>query len=241
MRALFIEHDHVSLGGPIWRAFEARGYEIERFLLIPEEKYPTPNVTVEFPDFSQYDVIVPMGAPYGVYETERIGNWLLPELELLKKAHNAGQPIFGVCFGGQLMAKALGGSVARSPQAEVGWFEIQSDDTSLISTGPWFECHWDRWVTPPQATEIARTDLSAQAFTLGRTLGLQFHPEIDPVVLDEWLAMQSRCAEMVSEGAEVDALRAETKALQPLTDQNTFDLVNNFLDKIATAEVVQIK
>ncbi|NDF57344.1 MAG: aminotransferase, partial [Actinobacteria bacterium] len=28
MRALFIEHDHVSKGGPIWRAFEKHGYEI---------------------------------------------------------------------------------------------------------------------------------------------------------------------------------------------------------------------
>ena len=78
-RALFIEHDHVSLGGPIWRAFEARGYAIERFLIVPESSYKAPNVTVTFPDFSQYDIIVPMGAPYGAYEDERIGNWLTPE------------------------------------------------------------------------------------------------------------------------------------------------------------------
>ena len=39
MRALFIEHDHVSLGGPIWRAFEKHGYEIERFLVISESDY----------------------------------------------------------------------------------------------------------------------------------------------------------------------------------------------------------
>jgi GMP synthase-like glutamine amidotransferase len=240
MRALFIEHDHVSLGGPIWRAFEARGYEIERFLIIPEEKYSTPNVTVEFPDFSKFDIIVPMGAPYGVYETERVGNWLLPELDLLKKAHNAGQPIFGICFGGQLMAKTLGGSVARAPKAELGWYEIQSDDTSIISTGPWFEYHWDRWVTPPLAKEIARTDLAVQAFTLGRTLALQFHPEINIEVLDEWLAMDGGCAEVESEGVEVDALRAQTKALQPVTDQNAFDLVNTFLDRIATAQVVPV-
>jgi len=36
MRALFIEHDYVSLGGPVWRAFKKRGYEIERFLIVPK-------------------------------------------------------------------------------------------------------------------------------------------------------------------------------------------------------------
>ena len=118
MRALFIEHDHVSLGGPIWRAFEKHGYEIERFLIVPEGKYATPNLEVTFPNFFDYDVIVPMGAPYGAYEDDRIGKWLLPELAKLKAAHNDGIPIFGICFGGQLMARALGGSVARSPKAE---------------------------------------------------------------------------------------------------------------------------
>jgi GMP synthase-like glutamine amidotransferase len=79
-----------------------------------------------------------------------------------------------------------------------------------------------------------------QAFTLGRTLALQFHPEINIEVLDEWLAMDGGCAEVESEGVDVEALRAQTKALQPITDQNAFDLVNTFLDRIATAEVVPV-
>ena len=240
MRALFIEHDHVSLGGPIWRAFQARGYEIERFLIIPEELFKTPNVRVTFPDFSDFDIIVPMGAPYGVYEEGRVGNWLLPELELLRQAHNAGQPIFGICFGGQMMAKVLGGSVAKAPKAELGWYEIQSSDTTLISNGPWFEYHWDRWTTPPGATEIARTELAVQAFTMGRTLALQFHPEVDLEVLDEWLAMEGGCAEVESEGVYVEQLRAQTKSLQSKIDKNAYDLVNAFLDRIATAEVAPV-
>ena len=240
MRALFIEHDHVSKGGPIWRAFEKHGYEIERFLVVPEKDYAAPNIEVTFPNFSDFDVIVPMGAPYGAYEDERIGKWLLPELAKLKAAHNDGIPIFGICFGGQLMARALGGSVARSPKAELGWYEIESDDKTLIPTGPWFEYHWDRWISPPLATEIARTGLAVQAFTLGRTLALQFHPEIDPEVLEEWLAMEGGCAEVESEGVDPDQLRAQTKALQPKTDQNAFDLVNTFLDRIATAEVITV-
>ena len=119
-----------------------------------------------------------------------IGKWLLPEITKLKAAHNAGIPIFGICFGGQLMARALGGSVAKAPKAELGWYEIESDDKTLISTGPWFEYHWDRWQLPKGATEIARSEIASQAFVMGRTLGVQFHPEIDPDVLEEWLGME---------------------------------------------------
>jgi hypothetical protein len=55
MRALFIEHDHISLGGPIWRSLEKHGYEIERFLIVPEENFLTPNVHANFPNFLEYD------------------------------------------------------------------------------------------------------------------------------------------------------------------------------------------
>jgi len=237
-RALFIEHDYVSLGGPVWRAFEKRGYQIERFLIVPKDKFHEPNVVVEFPDFNKFDVIVPMGAPYGAYEDARIGNWLLPELEKLRDAHNAGIPILGICFGGQVMARALGGSVARSPKAELGWYEIESDDLSLISKGPWFEYHWDRWQNPPEAQEIARSEIATQAFVLGRTLGLQFHPEIDPEVLEEWLAMDGGCAEVESEGIDVAELRARTKAEAAGSEVRADDLVEKFLTRVANSQIV---
>ena len=36
-RVIFIEHDHVSDGGPIWHQFKARGYEITRFIIVDKE------------------------------------------------------------------------------------------------------------------------------------------------------------------------------------------------------------
>jgi GMP synthase-like glutamine amidotransferase len=240
VRALFIEHDHISLGGPIWRSLEKHGYEIERFLIVPESNYDSPNITTTFPNFNEYDLLVPMGAPYGAYEDDRIGNWLLPELEKLKQAHNDGIPILGICFGGQLMARALGGSVARAPKAEVGWYEIESNDTTLIPTGPWFTYHWDRWMTPKGATEIAKTDIANQAFVMGRTLALQFHPEVDPEVLEAWLAMEGGCAEVEAEGVDVEQLRSQTKSIQPASDKRTYDLVDTFLRRVATASVEKV-
>jgi len=240
MRALFIEHDHISLGGPIWRSLEKHGYEIERFLIVPESNYDSPNITTTFPNFNEYDLLVPMGAPYGAYEDDRIGNWLLPELEKLKQAHNDVIPILGICFGGQLMARALGGSVARAPKAEVGWIEIESNDKSLIPTGPWFEYHWDRWQTPKGATEIAKTEIANQAFVMGRTLALQFHPEIDLEVLDAWLAMEGGCAEVESAGVNVEQLRQETQQMQPAAEKRAFELVDAFLRRVANSQVMPV-
>lgn len=236
-RVLFIEHDHASEAGPISQRFAEHGYEINRFLIVDEANYLTPNVTVVWPNLLEFDVLVIMGAPWGAWEDQRIGNWLLPEMKLVLQAHNAGIPILGICFGGQLMARVLGGSVARAPKAELGWYEINSDDTTLIETGPWFQYHWDRWQTPPGGEEIARTEIASQAFTYGRTLGLQFHPEIDPHVLDLWLAMEGGCVEVESEGVSVEELRNQTKGLEPETNKRGYELVDRFLSKIACAEV----
>ncbi len=240
MRALFIEHDHISLGGPIWRSLEKHGYEIERFLIVPESNYDSPNITTTFPNFNEYDLLVPMGAPYGAYEDDRIGNWLLPELEKLKQAHNDGIPILGICFGGQLMARALGGSVARAPKAEVGWIEIESDDKTLIPTGPWFAYHWDSWMTPKGATEIAKTDTANQAFVMGRTLALQFHPEVDPEVLEAWLSRESGCVEITGEGVDLDQLRKETLEQEIGSNKRAAELVDSFLRRVATAQIKDV-
>lgn len=237
-RVLFIEHDHASEAGPISQRFAELGYEIHRFLIVDEANYLTPNVTVIWPNLLEFDVLVVMGAPWGAWEDARIGNWLLPEIEKVLTAHNAGIPILGICFGGQLMARVLGGSVARAPKAELGWYEIKSDDQSLIENGPWFQYHWDRWQLPPVATEIARSEIASQAFTYGRTLALQFHPEIDAHVLDLWLAMEGGCVEVESEGIEVAQLRAQTKAIESESNLRGFELVDRFLSKVACSQVI---
>jgi GMP synthase-like glutamine amidotransferase len=125
----------------------------------------------------------------------------------MKEVHNAGIPVLGICFGGQLMSRVLGGSVSRSPRAELGWYEIESKDESLVPRGPWFQYHWDQIHICHQMQHlIAENELCPQAFSFGRTFGLQFHPEIDPHVLDLWLDMEGGCAEVESEGVDVKEL-----------------------------------
>jgi GMP synthase-like glutamine amidotransferase len=239
-KALFIEHDPASPGGPVWRQFQVRGYDIVRLNIVSRENYSTPNVPVTFPDFHNFDVIVPMGSPWGVWEDERIGNWLLPELDYIRSAHNAGIPILGICFGGQLMARALGGSVARGPRAELGWQVLISDDEDLIDRGPWFQYHWDRWTLPPLAKEVARSPLASQAFVCGRTLALQFHPEIDREVLDQWFTLDDSCVEVEGEGMNYQLLLQQTSFEEEEAIKRSTALVNAFLDRVATNEVVRV-
>lgn len=144
MRVLFIQHDHVSPAGPIAERFESRGFTAEYLQVVPAESFTSPNVPISLPPVGEYDVIVPMGSPWGVWEDERIGNWLIPELAWLKSTHDFGTPILGICFGGQLMARSLGGSVSPAPSGEVGWTPVLSDDESLIPIWPWFQWHFDR-------------------------------------------------------------------------------------------------
>ncbi len=232
MKALFIQHDHVSPLGPVGERLSQLGFEIETLLIVPEDKYRDPNVTVNFPPASDYDLIIPLGAPWGAWDDGCIGNWLQPELKWIKDAIENDIPVLGICFGGQLMARALGGSVARGPRPELGWHFIHSKEPDLISIGPWFQFHYDRWQLPPGAKELAVSPVASQAFSYRRALALQFHPELDREVLEGWLIWDGR-EELIEDGQNPDVVLEQTIALEKMSRQRAFELVDNFLGKIA--------
>lgn len=232
MKALFIQHDHVSPLGPVGERLTQLGFEIETLLIVPEDKYRDPNVTVDFPPASDYDLIIPLGAPWGAWDDGCIGNWLQPELKWIKDAIENDIPVLGICFGGQLMARALGGSVARGPRPELGWHFIHSKEPDLISIGPWFQFHYDRWQLPPGAKELAVSPVASQAFSYRRSLALQFHPELDREVLEGWLIWDGR-EELIEDGQNPDVVLEQTIALEKMSRQRAFELVDNFLGKIA--------
>ena len=231
MRALFIQQDHMSPTGPIGEALADRGYDIDHFLVVPSEKFPDPHVKVTFPDPLQYDVIVPMGAIWAVYDHHVI-DWIADELALLRQAHDTGIPLFGICFGGQLLARAHGGQVGRAPRAEIGWTHIWSDNPGLIAPGPWFQFHYDRWQVPPGAIEIARTPSASQAFTLRRNLAVQFHPELTAPTLAGWFGNDGRPL-VEADGQDPDVLLAFTAAEEGRARIRAHALVDAFLDQVA--------
>ncbi|MBU2667331.1 gamma-glutamyl-gamma-aminobutyrate hydrolase family protein [Actinoplanes bogorensis] len=166
-----------------------------------------------------------MGAPWSTYDHALIGSWVRPEMEQLRRADAAGVPVLGICFGGQLLAAAHGGSVARSPRPEIGWTDLRTDDEAVVPAGPWFEWHYDRWTLPPGAVEVARNDAASQAFVLRRNLALQFHPELTPAMLDGWLA-QGAAATL---NLDVEALVARTRHESERATRQAHALVDGFV------------
>lgn len=232
MRALFIQHDHISPLGPVGERLEQRGFELETLEIVTEANFRNPNVSVDFPDAKEFDLLVPLGAPWGAWDDACIGNWLLPELDWIRTAIWEGVPVLGICFGGQLLARALGGSVARAPRPEIGWTSIWSENPDLISNGPWFQFHYDRWQLPQGATELARTPTASQAFVFGRSLGLQFHPEITAEILEGWLLWDGR-DEVLADGQDPDIMLAQTRAGEAAARMRSYALVDAYLDQIA--------
>jgi GMP synthase-like glutamine amidotransferase len=140
-----------------------------------------PHVT-DWPDPRAWDAVVALGSDRSVHASR--DPWIAAELELLRAAHAADVPVLGICFGGQALAAALGGTVAPAPAPEIGWIEVSGDDGYA---GTWFSWHVDAFALPPGATERARNAGGPQAFELGRSVGLQFHPEVTPAIVDDWL------------------------------------------------------
>ena len=234
MRALFLQHDHVSPPGPVAERFAHRGYEVVEQIVVSPENFASPNQPFDFPDVREFDALVVMGAPWGAWDDESIGNWLLPEIEWLREADSLGVPVFGICFGGQLLARAHGGSVARAPKPEIGWTPIWTQEPDLVGPGPWFQWHYDRWQVPPGARELARNSVASQAFVLRRNLAVQFHPELTAAGLHGWLEHGGRSG-VAADGQDPDILYQHTLAEGEDAARRAHDLVDAFVDRVASS------
>ena len=137
----------------------------------------------EWPDPRAVDGVVALGSDRSVHAST--DPWIAPQLDFLRAAHEARVPVLGICFGGQALAAALGGTVTAAPRTEIGWIDVDGDDGY---GGSWFTWHEDAFTVPPGAVELARAPSGPQAFALGRSVGLQYHPEVTEAIVDGWLA-----------------------------------------------------
>ena len=232
-RALVICHSVHEGAGRVGQRLQSRGFEVDPFVVVTDPANP---VSYEpFPDFSGYDLIATMGAPWSVYDADSIGTWIARELTLLRDAHAKGVPILGVCFGAQALSAALGGTVCRASRPEIGWHFVETE-TSWISPGPWFQWHSDRFTVPEGAPLLARSAVSPQAFRYGRSLGVQFHPEVDGDIVRDWLDGRHRSDdEFMAAGADPAEIAATAPAMVESSLPAADRLVDGFLEFVATA------
>lgn len=230
-QVLFIYNDPIAPEGLLGETFTELGFDVDTFEVVPADRAGDPAIEVTFPDPTRYDVIAPLGSRWAVYD-ERLP-WVAGEIDTVRRAVDAGVGVLGVCFGGQLVATALGGSVARSTDPEIGWHHVHSSDPDLVPDGAWFQWHFDRFTPPPGATLVARNDRAAQAFVHGRAMGLQFHPELDHKLLELWIDDdRNRDGDLARLGLRADDLRGHTTTHVDDAARRLRLLVHGFLDKV---------
>jgi GMP synthase-like glutamine amidotransferase len=237
VRVLFVKQDHASPDGLVGDAFARLGYDVSSFTVVPASRYDSPWVTAVFPDPAGFDAIVFFGAVWSVYDEDTIGTWIGDEIAFARSALGLGVPLLGICFGGQMLAAAVGGSVAPAAVPEIGWCAVDTPAPGLIDGGPWFQWHFDRFTVPADVPVVARTALADQAFVYGRTLALQFHPELDCSVLECWLS-NGGAAQLASAGVDAAALMERTRAVQGAAAGRTNELILRFVRDVATAPAV---
>jgi GMP synthase - Glutamine amidotransferase domain len=182
----------------------------------------------------EHDAVVVTGSRASVYWDEP---WIDATRDVVRRALDRDLPVLGVCWGHQLLADAVGGTVEAMADREIGYREItlttagREDplfagvDSPLLA----FTTHGDSVVAlPDDATRLAENDYGLQAFRHGTGVGVHFHPEY-----------YRQTAREVTRGKDLPQER-ERQVLDGVTDENyrrasrAKTLFANFTDGIAT-------
>jgi GMP synthase-like glutamine amidotransferase len=219
VRALVLQHGDSVPPGLLGEWLDARGIPYDLHRTDRGEPMPRP---------AGYAFIASLGSQHSPRDTDE--PVVAGGVGLLEQAIAEDVPVLGLCFGGQALAVVLGGSVEPAPEPELGWTAIETDEPELVPPGPWLEWHFERFTTPPGATEIARNGAATQAFRHGRHLGVQFHPESTVEIVAGWAAKdRDRVAALghTDAGALIAATPEECEAAR----HAAFALFDAFLER----------
>lgn len=223
MRALLIANAADTDGGFVVDRFRRRGYS---FTECQRENL------ADWPDLEGHDLVVTLGSEWSVY-WPHVAESVAAEAELVRTAHAGGVPVYGICYGNQIMAHALGGTVERAREPEIGWSQIVTDLPGVIAEGPWMQWHYDVVTVPPHATELARSEVGPQAWRLGRSFCTQFHPEATETMIRRWATSDGGSAELLKYAIKPDDLIDETRRNVADSQPAAEHLVDWFLDRVA--------
>jgi GMP synthase-like glutamine amidotransferase len=220
LRVLILQHEEPTPPGLVEEWLLEHGAAIETFRIDLEDRVIDPT---------GYDLIVSLGSEFAAFDDHLA--FVSREAGLMRAALDADVPILGLCFGGQMLARVLGAEVRRSQESEIGWLPVRSKDPDLVPEGPWFQWHFDVFGAPPGADVIAESDLCPQAFVWGRSLGLQFHPEVTREIMDDWVRTYRH--ELDHDGVDPDELMAETHRRIDESNRMARRLFERFLEQVA--------
>jgi len=148
----------------------------------------------EFPPVENFNSFIIGPTPISANDAQN-HEFLLKEWKYLEQIRESGKPCLGVCCGGQMLTKLLGGEVLRSPMKEVGGYEVTltpegCEDpifNGFPSEFPVFHWHSDMFTIPPGGKLLAEGDpCPIQAFRKDNIYGVIFHLEIGVLDAERW-------------------------------------------------------
>lgn len=187
-KVLILLHAESEGPGTLGAFFEARAAQVETLRLFDGDRIRV--------DPKELTAAVSMGGPMNVYEEDRYP-FLREETEFLQRAAHGGLPLLGICLGAQMIAKACGAPVRKSPEKEVGWFDVVLTkpgrfDTlfsGLPETFGVLQWHQDMFEVPRGGRLLASAARCPhQAFRYRNAWGLQFHLETTREMVCRWFA-----------------------------------------------------
>ncbi|MBI2036334.1 type 1 glutamine amidotransferase [Candidatus Microgenomates bacterium] len=195
----------------------------------------------KIPIISNYDALIIMGGPMGVYENKTQYPSKNDEIIAIKQALN-NIPILGFCLGSQLLAYALGADVHPNIKdgkrvKEIGYCSVNLTNngrkdslfkgfSSPIKVLQW---HGDAFELPRSAKLLATSPLCQnQAFSYKNAYGLLFHFEFTPEMVAKQIELDRN---WIHQNHEIDEnqLLKETKITAKIMEQQCQKLFANFL------------
>jgi GMP synthase-like glutamine amidotransferase len=162
----------------------------------------------EFPSVEDTSHVAILGSPHSVKDMKTTP-WIANEAQFVVNCLRGGKRVLGICFGAQLLAQILGGTVKVGPHSEVGWHQLEiAKDKNLSALSPLagksfslFQWHRDIFTLPNGATAFGKSaGCALQGFEWKeQVLAISGHPEItlplvkafiDKCWSPEWLKQQ---------------------------------------------------
>ena len=188
MRVLIVQNDETENLGLYEKYLKERSVEhrvIHAYNLKPGDS---------FPRVEGFGAFIIGATPISAKDVDKY-QFLAKEWQYLGAIIESGKPCLGVCCGGQMLARRLGAVVRRSPQKEIGGYEVQLTDEGRVDPlfagfpreFPVFHWHGDMFEIPPDGRLLVEGDpCPIQAFGWGSVRGIIFHLEIDSSEAARW-------------------------------------------------------